>query len=197
MRKFYNFVGLALSAVMAAGATFVAPDAKANTILFQLDDSTTAIHNRVYNNSALVIDNPTCCDMISGLFHFSDALSGGKLISNVNIQWNIFEPDGITLSDTLSLVGTAGTNGLQIDFVSDNWPTLALLSGAQSVIETGTWQTALNNLPLDNGDTFTFQFRSSETPLPGAVWLFGTVLAGAAGLRKYRRTHKGRALAAA
>jgi hypothetical protein len=199
MHKFCrSFANLAVLAFIAAGLSLVAPTAEANTILFQLDDLTNAIHNKVYNNGILVIDNPTCCDMISGLFHFSDAGSAGLLSADVNIQWNIYEPDATTLSDTLSLVGTGGTNGLQIDFVSDAWPTLVALSGAQSVIETGTWQTALNNIVLSNGDTFTFQFRSAETPLPGAVWLFASVLAGAAGLRKWLGKQKGAsALAAA
>jgi hypothetical protein len=42
---------------------------------------------------------------------------------------------------------------------------------------TGDWQTALSTM-LSKEDTFTFQFRSAETPLPGAVWLFGSVLQG-------------------
>jgi hypothetical protein len=131
--------------------------------------------------------------MITGAWFLSQAGSVGNLNSDVNIKWNIYEPDGITLSDTLSIVGTAGDNGLQIDFISDEWlglPALAVLPGGQPFRETGTWQTALDAIALSNGDTFTFQFRSSETPLPAAIWLFGSVLAGAAGLRKWLRKHR-------
>jgi hypothetical protein len=192
MHRFYRpLANLVLMAIMVAGVSLVSPTAKASTILFQVDDSTEAIHSKVFNDGVLKVDAPTCCDMITGLFHFSDAASAGNLVSDVNVKWNIYEPGGTTLSDTLSIVGTAGTNGLQIDFVSDEWPALAALSGAQSVIETGDWQTALNGIVLSNGDTFTFQFVSSETPLPGTMWLFGSVLAGAAGARKWLSKHKG------
>ena len=195
MHKFFRpFADLALGAVAIVGLSLAAPSAGAATILYQLDDSTDAIRGTAYNNGILKYDAPTCCDMITGTWFLSQAASGGNLTSDVDIKWNIYDPDGVTLSDTLSIVGKAGTNGLQIDFISDEWvgvPALAVLPGGQFVIETGTWQTALDAIALSNGDTFTFQFRSSETPLPAAVWLFGSVLAGAAGLRKWLRKHKG------
>ena len=69
--------------------------------------------------------------------------------------------------------------------------TLTAFLDAPFFNETGDWQpvATFNDLA---GNSYEFQFRSDisetgETPLPGAIWLFGTALAAAAGVSKWRR----------
>jgi len=198
MDKFYRpLAKLVLMAAMVAGVSLVAPTAEASTILFQSDDLTDNIYNKVYVDGIQVIDNQLVGEALIGTFPLHN-YTNGLLSPDVNVALNIFDPDGKTLSDTLSLVAAGGGTGVAITFYSDPWPDMVVLQNAQSVIETGDWQTALN-AQLSNGDTFIFQFRSDvETPLPGAIWLFGSALAGAACVRKRRKKHKAApALAAA
>jgi hypothetical protein len=121
-------------------------------------------------------------------------LGSGTLPFGANVALNIYDADGVTLSDTLSITPNIRepTTLLDLAFFSDieGGPALIPLTGAQMIIETGDWQTVLSFLSSTD-DSYTFQFRSdAETPLPGAIWLFGTVLAAAGGVGKWRRSRK-------
>ena len=137
----------------------------------------------------MVIDQLRSSEAVIGDFPLYTG-SPGLLTSDVNVAWNIYDLDGTTLSDTLSFTGTAGGNFVHISFLSEGFPGLLPLLNAQSVIETGDWQTGLN-ATLSNGDTFIYQFRSNETPLPGAIWLFGSALAGAVWRAQMAKETKG------
>lgn len=121
---------------------------------------------------------------------------------DINLALNIYDIDG-TLSDTLVISNppNGNRNYLILAFYSDTegGPVLTALSNAESITETGDWQPVLSfdATGQDLQDHYTFQFRSdideSQTPLPAAIWLFGTALAGAAGVGKWRRKKKIRA----
>ena len=112
--------------------------------------------------------------------------AGAALASNVDIGVNILESDG-TLSDTWRLFGSTGDTRINIPFFSDiEGQTLTPPLSATSIFETGNWQTVAN-FTLNNGDTFTWQFRS-DVPEPAAWALMVVGFAGlGVALRSRRR----------
>ncbi len=79
------------------------------------------------------------------------------------------------------LLNTAFTSGL--------WSTLGLLNG-KSQDQPDLSHLALYETPCGGTTGITCPSHQSATPLPGAVWLFGTALAGAAGVGSWRRKRK-------
>ena len=191
---------LMLVAALATGASLLsfAPAAQASSFLVQLDDLTDTIVGNTFQDGVNVQSINFGGETINNATY--TLFNSATLVSGVDVALNIFDPDGVTLSDTLSITGTAGSRTLNVAFFSDvdGGPALTPLIAASSIIETGNFQTVLL-FTASTEDAYTWQFRSdvNETPLPGAIWLFGTALAGALGVGKWRRRQKKAAAIAA
>jgi hypothetical protein len=173
-----------------------APGAHAATILFQIDDLTDTVTTTHFING--IAQTQTTATESSSIF----ASFLGAPANITGGHYNIYDPDGVTLSDTYSAsigsflnisTGVISTE-LRASFLSDGNGTLTPVLFAQSLIETGDWQTVTTFSLLDAAgavaDTVTVQFRSEvETPLPAALPLFATGL-GALGLLGWRRKRK-------
>ena len=67
--------------------------------------------------------------------------------STFALLFNIYDPGGVTLSDTLQITGTAGTNEIDTNFQSDiEGVPLFPLAGGTMITETGAVLTAARNL---------------------------------------------------
>jgi len=104
------------------------------------------------------------------------------ITSDVNMFVNIFDRDGVTLSDTLSIVGVRGTSKLDAEFRSDveGMPIIPLAGGI-AMIEDGSVQTAAT--VTDAGFNYIYRVQSDvdvvpePSPfLPLGILLLGTVL---------------------
>ena len=196
MRKLYNPIcKFAFAMFMSAGASLVsfAPAAQADTFLVGIDDSTDSIVIDIFQNGMPFRVVHVGGESITGTRNFM-LFNSATLPDNVSFAVNIFEPDQVTLSDTLSITGTTGDTLLTVNFFSDvdGGPPLTPLTGAISVVETDSFIAAGKTLSVSNGDTYTFQFLSSpsEVPLPAALPLFATGLA-ALGLLGWHRKAAG------
>ena len=173
---------LTLAATLALGVC--ASAANANTFLVQMDDLTDTLFVNTYEDGALIqsVGFPESYNGSYGL----QWNAGAALASNVDIGVNILESDG-TLSDTWRLFGSTGDTRINIPFFSDiEGQTLTPPLSATSIFETGNWQTVAN-FTLNNGDTFTWQFRS-DVPEPAAWALMVVGFAGlGVALRSRRR----------
>ena len=104
------------------------------------------------------------------------------------ITFNIYDPDGVTISDTLQIF-EAGSN-VGIIFASDTEGVQLLPITGQTIIEDGTVQTA-GTMPLADGSNLIVQFQSDveASAVPEPRW--GVVLMlsvpGIAGLAVKRR----------
>lgn len=122
----------------------------------------------------------------------SDVFNPGYSSPGINLSLNIFDPDGVTLSDTLNIVSTAGTDEITLIFNSDIEGTpLTPLAGGTSLIETGALQTAAS-IPLTGTDfgNLVVQFQSdieSPVPEPSALPLLSSVLLAVGLVARKRR----------
>src|SRR5580765_6216628 len=64
----------------------------------------------------------------------------GFVSTGVDLRFNIFDPGGVTLSDTLRILAPAGSDTFTSTFISDvdGGPPLTALLGATTLIEDGT-----------------------------------------------------------
>jgi hypothetical protein len=197
MRRPWLSVATFVFAACVSVASF-APAAYATTYLLRIDDLSDQI------GVALTADgspSPFPSPPSFGTENVTVTLTFTVLTlsANTNNAYNIYEPDGVTLSDTFHSTGTQGGSSVTSTFLSDTESSLGspltpLINGT-SLIETGDWQTVLTVSLLDSSgaatSSLTVQFRSDvETPLPAALPLFATGL-GTLGLLGWRRKRKG------
>lgn len=84
---------------------------------------------------------------------------------------------------------------LNTSFTSGTWSTLGIFNGGQCatppVLDNGCNHPDVSHLALYEGGDFTPPNGSPPgTPIPGALWLFGTVIVGGAGFSRWRKRRK-------
>ena len=177
---------LAAAAALALGLG--ASTASAATYLIQFDDTPGSLIGTSYKDGALF---QTTNAGPAGYDAFFGLLGGAFLASGLDIKINFYEPAGLVPSDTWRMFGLAGNPVFELEVHTDtNGVAPTPLAGGSSVLETGDWQT-ITAFTVNNGDQYTFQFRSdpgSVVPEP-ATW--GLMILGFGGvgavLRRTRR----------
>lgn len=159
----------------------------ADNYLIQLDDtlSNDTIVGNTYKNGPNLIQSVVFPnDMINAPYVL---WSGATLIATFDNQFNFYETDGVTLSDTVEISGTAGDNFFQVVFLSDP-NTMGPLPNGGVNIETGMFQQAVLSGIVSNGDFYDLQIASdiNEVPEP-ATWAMMLLGAGLVGLVARRR----------
>ena len=157
-------IPFAAAALMSAGASAAAFISDIYTV--QFDDTGLVLRGITLKNGGEIENGVIGTDSFSGDY----GLSASVLHANIDQGFNIFDADG-TLSDTLSIFGTAGAGVVHFDFSSS--PSIVALARATSITETGGFQTAFD-FQADNGDFYVVQFRSESTaavPEPGTYAL--------------------------
>ena len=131
------------SAFMLLAFAMIAGNARADLFLFQWLDDEPALTGNTYQNGVLIQS------VVVGDESYSDGYglwNGATLLNDVNVNVNIYETDGVTLSDTWQLTGTAGAGFLNIPFNSDvDGSSLTPLPNAISLIETGAFKRSLSS----------------------------------------------------
>jgi hypothetical protein len=184
-------------ALLAMGVSLVSfsPSAQASSFVVRIDDLTDNISLITYENGTPLPHGDLIGEVYDDSYHILNDSPVPDGV-DINVAYNIRDPDG-TLSDTLAifLLDNGRRDYLVLRFFSNTeggLPLAALLI-AQDITETGDWQSVLS-FDAANGDQYEFQFRSdvesSSVPLPGTIWLFRTMLAGAAGVGKWRNKCK-------
>jgi hypothetical protein len=177
----------ACQVVLASGMLWWAGPSQASVYLNQFDDLGDNLIIKIYRDGAIVQNVTLTGESYTGGYY----LFYGVLSQDVNFSTNIYDSDGVTLSDTWHIFGSAGSQFFSIPFLSDveGGPALQPLSGAQSIIENGDWQTAAT-FSVSNGDTYIWQFRSdveaTTVPEPTTLTLFLLGLGGLCFARKHR-----------
>ena len=177
---------LATSMVLGFLAILGPATARADNVLTFFDNTETL--QFVFGN-----DTPVACTLET--CGFSVIFVGVTFASPIDTKFNIYDQDGVTLSDTLEIFVGAGLNvELFTTFVSDaeGGPALTPLPGGTKIIEDGTVQTAAT-IPLNGpfaGGNFVVQFQSDvdavSAPEPSSLLQLGTGLLGLMGMGLYK-----------
>jgi hypothetical protein len=187
MKKPHRVLGLLASLMLFVGAS----NAMASSYLFQIDDASEAATIHTYQDGTLTSTSYLLAEAYDFVAYYCVAC-----FSTSSYAANIYEVGSNILSDTISI--TSDSDNIYVAFYSDDvrYPLIALETSL-NITETGDWQT-FSTIYDANENEYKFQFRSDVeiTPIPGAVWIFGTVLVGVAGVGKWRRKRKVAALAA-
>jgi len=172
--------------------TVLSSGVRAGTIaISDLTDSVTVTDNGSTNGRFALLTCPGTTESCS----FSLSAPSGTTSFGITQDVNIFEDATLTsVSDTLQHVLTCGTP-ICFQFTSDGEAPLSALLGAASIVENGTFQTAItvnyfNPSSLIGTDTITFQsdVEPSPVPEPSSLLLLLTAVAllGAVRYRKQR-----------
>jgi hypothetical protein len=159
----------------------------ADNYLIQLDDTLfndTIVGNTYKNGPNLIQSVVFQNDTINAPYVL---WSGATLIATFDNQFNFYEPDRVTLSDTVEISGTAGNNFFQVVFLSDpegGMPLQALPNGGVN-IENGKFQQGVLSGVVSNGDFYNLQI-ASDVPEP-ATWAMMLIGAGLVGAMVRRR----------
>jgi hypothetical protein len=132
---------------------------RADTTLIFLDSTDTVQYTR---NGVLQSNGPGC----PGAENFACIVNdnGASPTSDVDLSFNIFEQDGVTLSDTLQIIGRVGL-GVSSVFTSDTeGSTLPALAGGTSITENGDIQQA-GTVPIVGG-SYIIEFQSDRAEVP-------------------------------
>ncbi|MDB5479645.1 MAG: hypothetical protein JWO83_698 [Caulobacteraceae bacterium] len=158
----------------------------ADNYLIQLDDraSNDTITGNTYKNGANLIQSVVFPnDEINAPYTL---WSGATLLASFDNQFNYYEPDGVTLSDTVEISGTAGDTFFQVVFLSDPNSLSPLPNGGVN-LENGQFQPGVLAGIVSNGDFYNLQIASDlEVPEP-ATWAMMLLGAGLVGLVARRR----------
>jgi hypothetical protein len=112
--------------------------------------------------------SPTNCGGVPESCLIENFFGGYTNPSTFALLFNIYDPGGLVLSDTLQITGTAGTDEISTNFQSDiEGIPLVPLVGGRTMIETGAVQTAAS-IPLTSTSlgNFVIQFQSDIDPVP-------------------------------
>jgi hypothetical protein len=181
---------LALGTTLALGLGATAAHA-GDQFLFQFDDTVEGhLWANTYQNGTLIQSVDVGPESYGSGYGLQWNGTGAVLTSDIDVAVNIYDIDGVTLSDTWHLFGLAGDGLLQIPFVSDvEGQTLTPLPNGIRMIETGGWQTVLEN-DLANGDHFIWQFASDVGDVPEpASWAMMLAGFGLLGMAMRARRH--------
>ena len=159
----------------------------ADNYLIHLDDTLPGdnVAGITYKNGnpVPIQDVTFCCDMINAPYTL---WSGATLIASFDNQFNYYDADGVTLSDTVEISGTAGNNFFQVVFISDEANPVALPGGGVN-IENGSFQPGVLSGVVSNGDFYNIEIASSDAPEP-ATWAM--MLLGFGGLGAAMRSNR-------
>ena len=166
-------------AIPLAGALAVSGAASASIIgidvyLFQWEDLGSLTGN-TFKNGTLIQSVNIGGDSYAGGY----SLWAGTLLNDIDASFNFYDVNNV-LGQTWHFKGTAGANSLNIPF--DSSATVAALAGGTHITYTGGYQTVFD-FQANNGDLYTWQFRSDVAPAvpePGtyALMFGGLALVG-------------------
>jgi hypothetical protein len=101
----------------AAVLCLCASGASANVFDVQIIDTVEGtVYVDTYDNGRLRQSAPQSAETVLGSYILWD---NGILNSSFNVSFNIYDQDGITLSDTLNLSGTTQQSFFDVSFISD------------------------------------------------------------------------------
>lgn len=98
-----------------------------------------------------------------------DLFSGATLINTFDNQFNYYEKDGKTLSDTVEVSGTAGNTFFNVAFLSDPNSLSPLPNGGFN-IENGQFQQGVLAGIVSNGDFYNLEIASDINIPEPATW---------------------------